>query len=302
MVFGVACALACIIQELWNGFYVEFVSKLFKAQELETIFRLEEDKGNCGIMPQTANAASCILNAFFILMFKNNSTRKKVFFWIILGLGLLLTGKRAHLFLGAFVYFISFFVGYKGLKEIKMLIVGAIAGGVLVTSFTIIAPFLPENSSIVTGLNTIREFDVNDDEIMHGRELLYAEAILMGNSAPLTGHGWGSFKKTVNYRGDSTDAHNIYLQLYAEQGAIVAVLFVIVAIVLFVTNVRALRALRHSYNQKSTEVRLAKMSFCFMFFFFLYGLTGNGLYNVECLLTLGLGVSILKRVKQVIKV
>lgn len=300
--FGIACATACIIQEFWNGFYTEFVSRLFKAQVLETIFRLSENTGNCGLMPQTSHSAGCILNAFLILMFKNNPKNKKIVWGIILFLGLLLTGKRAHLFMGALVFFLSFFVGYEGKKEGNAIVKGSILAVALVGVLFIVMPFLPADNTITKGVNTIVNFDLDDEDIMHGRQLLYAEAVLMGNSAPLTGHGWGSFKKTVDYHGASTDAHNIYLQLYAEQGIIVAGIFVLSAIVLVYTNLKLLKKLRRKYPEHSKEVTLAKLSFCFLLFFYLYGLTGNGIYNVDFLIVLGLGVSIIKRVKQLANV
>lgn len=297
--FGVICAFACIIQTFWNGFYTDFVSRLFKADELDIISRLGENKGKCGLMPQTANAASCILNAFFILMLKNNAIRKRIVLGVILAFGLLLTGKRAHLFMGAFVFFLSFFIGFEGRKAKKKLFAGMVAVLALVGGLFAVVPFLSQDSNFVMGLNTIQKFDLNDGEIMHGRELLYVEAILMGESAPLTGHGWGSFKKTVSYRGGNTDVHNIYLQLFAEQGIIVMTLFIIAAIVLVSSSIKVLKKLRRVCPEYSKEVILTKLAFYFILFFYLYGLTGNGLYNVECLLPLGLGVSILKRVNQV---
>ena len=298
MIFGVVCASSCIIQELWNGFYADFVSKLFKAQEVETIFRLEENMGKCGIMPQTSHTAGCILNAFFILMLKNNNLRRKVCFGTILVAGLLLTGKRAHLFMGMFVFFVSYFVGYDEKRKFGMFLKGGLVAIVLIVGIITIAPLLPQDSSIVTGLNTIRGFDINDDEVMHGREILYAEAIDMGNTAPLTGHGWGSFKKTVDYRGGNTDVHNIFLQLYAEQGIFVLAIFVIAAFILMSSLIKLLKKLRHRYPEHSVEIIMVKLSFCMMLFFYLYGLTGNTLYNIDFLIVLGLSISILKRVKQ----
>lgn len=302
VVFGVACAVACIIQEVWNGFYVNFVSKLFKAQEVETIFRLEENMGHCGLMPQTGTAAVCILNAFFILMLKNSNFSRKLIYGVILLVGLLMTGKRAHLFMGMFVFFISFFVGFDEKRKMSKYLKGVIAAIILVGGIITVAPFLPQDSSIVKGLNTIRGFDINDDEVMHGRELLYAEAIDMGNSAPLTGHGWGSFKRSVSYRGGNTDAHNVFLQLYAEMGIIVAVFFLLSAIFLLRHNVKLLKEVRFKHSENSMAVSLTRLSFCFHLFFFLYCLTGNALYNVECLIVFGLGISILKRVNQKVRV
>ena len=119
----------------------------------------------------------------------------------------------------------------------------------------------------------------------------------MGNSAPLTGHGWGSYKKTVDYHGFNTDAHNIYLQLYAEVGIIVLSIFVIAAVLVIISNIKTLKLLRHYLPEDSKEVVLARLAFCFILFFYLYGLSGNGLYNIECLITLALGVSILKKVQ-----
>lgn len=297
-VFGSICAVGCIIQELWNGFYTDIVAHLFKKEEVDVILRLEENMGDCGLMPQTASAASCIMNALYILLLKTNPKKKKIIWGCVLFLGLLLTGKRAHLFMGMFVLFLSFFVGFEGKRRTNKVIASVITAIVLVGGLLLITPFLPEDNTIVKGVNTFRHFDLEDEDVMHGRALLFTEAILMGNSAPLTGHGWGSYKKTVNYHGFNTDAHNIYLQLYAEVGLIVLSIFVIAAILLIINNVKTLRLLRHFLPEDSKEVVLARLAFSFILFFYLYGLSGNGLYNIECLITLALGVSILKKVQQ----
>lgn len=301
LVFGVACAIACMIQELWNGFYTDIISKLFKAQEVETVLRLEVDMGNCGLMPQTGTAAGCILNAFYVLCLKHYPRKKKFILGAVLILGLLLTGKRAHLFMGLFVFFLSFFVGYGGKQKSKKILIGIVTAIIFGGGLIAITPFLPEDNTIAKGANTILHFNLEDDEIMHGRQLLYAEAIIMGNSNPLKGQGWGSFKKLVDYHGGNTDVHNVYLQLYAEMGIVVAACFLMAAVVLIITNIKLIKKARSKYDEDSEVVSLTKVSFCFILFFFLYCLTGNPLYNVECLIVLGLGVSINKKVQQLIK-
>lgn len=301
-VFGCVCAVGCIIQELWNGFYTDIVSHLFKIDEVDTILRLEENMGNCGLMPQTSHAAGCILNAMYILLLKTNPQKKKIIWGCILFLGLLLTGKRAHLFMGLFVFFLSFFIGFEGKRRANKVMASVITAIVLVGGLLFITSFLPEDNTIVKGVNTFRNFDLEDEDVMHGRALLFSEAILMGNSAPLTGHGWGSYKKTVDYHGFNTDAHNIYLQLYAEVGLIVLSMFVIAAILLIIENVNILRRLRRLLPEKSQEVELARLAFCFVLFFFLYGLTGNSLYNIDFFIVLGLGVSIIKRLQQITEI
>lgn len=293
MYFGLICAIACIIQEVWNGFYIDFVSKLFKTEDFESIISLNENKGNCGLMPQTSHAAGCILNSFFIVMLKEHQSRKKFIIGLILILGILLTGKRSHFFMGAFAYFLSFFIGFEGRRKTRKVSLGVATGVLLIIVVSIILPFLPKDSSIAMGVNTILNFDVQDREIMHGREILYVEAIAMGNSAPLTGHGWGYFKKTT----EMTDAHNIYLQLFAEQGAIIMALFIVSAIILVSTNIKLLKRLRHKFAENSKEIILARLSFCLVLFFYLYGLSGNCLYNIDFLIIFGLGVSITKRLQ-----
>lgn len=300
VVFGMFCAVGCILQELWPSFYTVLVSRLFKPEEIAVIEKLEVNMGNCGIMPQTSYAAEYILNAFLILSFKGYPKRKKLIWGIVLFIGILLTGKRAHLFMGALVYFLSFFVGFGGKKKTTKLLYGTIAASGIVVVLLFITPLLPADNTIVKGINTIRNFDFDDEDTMHGRQLLYADAIIMGNSAPLTGHGWGSFKKTVDYRGGSTDVHNIYLQLYAELGIIVLSLFVLSAILLMVKNIQLLKAVRKKFPEESMEVTIVKLAFCFLSFFFLYGLTGNPLYNISFFIVLGLGVSMIKRVDAII--
>ena len=296
LVFGLCCAIGCIIQEFWSGFHTLVVSKLFKSENFEVIKQLERNMGNSGIMPQTAYAAEFILNAGFILFFKEKTKTKKFTYGLILFIGLLLTGKRAHLFMGALVFFISFFIGYRGKKKTNKILYGVFSAFIVTTCLIFIKPLLPEDNTIVKGINTIINFDVNDEDIMHGREILYAEAIYMGNKAPLTGHGWGSFKKIVDYHGGSTDVHNIYLQLYAELGIIVLGIFTLCAILLVKKNIHVLKKARGIYGENSQEVKILKLAFCFICFFLLYGLTGNPLYNISFFIVLGLGVSMIKKV------
>lgn len=201
LIFGLCCAIGCIIQEFWSGFHTLIVSKLFKTENFQVIKQLERNMDNCGIMPQTAYAAEFILNAGYVLFFKKNTKQKKIICGLILFIGLLLTGKRAHLFIGAFVFFMSFFIGYRGKKKTTKILYGIYSVFIVTTCLILLKPLLPEDNTIAKGINTIINFDVNDEDIMHGREILYAEAINMGNKVPLTGHGWGSFKKIVDYRG-----------------------------------------------------------------------------------------------------
>lgn len=295
IIFGIVCALSCIIQEFWHGFFVDLITKLFKPQEVETILRLEKNMGNCGIMPQTAHSAGSILNAFFILMLKKSNIRRKLILGAILLVGLLFTGKRAHLFMGMLVFVISFFIGLKGKKKIMTIVKSIILTAILSNVLLLIVPFPPRDNTISKGVYTITHFDIDDEDIMHGRQYLYSKAIMMGNSAPITGHGWGSFKNTVEYRDGHTDVHNIYLQLYAEQGGIVLAMFILSAFIIIYSNMTLLKKIKCKYHKQSEEIVLTKLALCFILFFYFYGLTGNPLYDIDYLIVFGVGVSIIKK-------
>lgn len=297
LVFGLLCAVACILQVFDFGFYDSIVSKLFKSENYDSILMLEENAGKCGLMPQTSHAAGCILFALYVL-FANKTIKKKVFYALILIIGLLLTGKRTHLFLGMLVFFLSYYVGFEGKRKSKKILNSVLVAIVLIGGVVFIAPFLPAENTISKVVNTVKNFDINDAETMHGREILYANAMVLGNSAPLTGHGWGSFKKITD---QGTDVHNVFLQLYAEQGIIVMLVFICSFIAVIINNIKTLKLARHVYKESSIEILLLRLSFCFILFFFLYGLTGNSLYNIDFLIIFGLGFSINKRVQNVIK-
>ena len=96
------------------------------------------------------------------------------------------------------------------------------------------------------------------------------------------------------YLGASNDAHNIYLQILAELGIIGIVLFALTIIMMFI------RIIKTKLNKENEKYIL--ITIYFMIVFLMYGITGNGLFDLTIAtmyyLMLGLLFSNIKKEKE----
>lgn len=95
----------------------------------------------------------------------------------------------------------------------------------LAAALYFVQPLIPQTS--IDRLSTTQaEFEEGD---LSGRRLIWTEALEVFETHPLTGTGSGTFKAAVDYKDKS--AHNTYLAILIESGAIGLGLFALAAVI-----------------------------------------------------------------------
>lgn len=223
---------------------------------------------------------------------------------------LLLTSKRAHLAFGLAAFVVAYFI-FNSKKTInsfgKVLIVSAILVIVLyIFSFV--------NSEILEVF--VRFGEMSNDDTMNGRSGFYELCVNMFQSSPLFGNGWGSYTIRFNQTIEGAkyyaagfktmNAHNVYLQVLAEEGLIgFAILFITLILALSIAVNQLLKlnhlALLHSNNCINNSRVLLAASIGLQIFFLMYCFTGNPLYDIQMyipyLFALGIESSVNYKIK-----
>lgn len=277
--FGVLCAIVSIFAKVNFDQYSQFAKSFFSEQYYTSIVSHHNwDNTTCGLMPQVSHAAGYLLTAIFALLFTRQRDKKFVFICaiIVLTIALIFTGKRAHLLFGILsILLCSIVIGDKKYRDSKI-IRYVFIGFVLVTILYLALPLFDQSSVFVRLFDTAIHF--RDEDVSTGRFSLYAHAIDMIKSNPIFGNGWGSFKATSIMK---TDAHNVYLQIFAECGIFVLLLYILTLFGLIRSTVSLYREYENEVEMNACIKGLLKFSYSCQLFFILYGLTGNDLYNID---------------------
>ena len=127
---------------------------------------------------------------------------------------------------------------------------------------------------------------ISGNDISNNRAKLYEFAIRLFVENPLFGVGWGQYRvKTVGNVTliETIETHNIYLQMLCEMG----IIGFSCMIVPMINSLRlALKNVKESISEKEPIIwkSLLLFSLGYQVFFCVYGLTGNPLYDHNCLL------------------
>ncbi|MDK2937282.1 MAG: hypothetical protein PWP62_2290 [Eubacteriaceae bacterium] len=200
--------------------------------------------------------------------------RKKIILLMLVFMmgALLLTGKRAHLVFTIagcfFVYWLSYSDNKKGrlLKVVFGLVVASII-------FIFVVNLLPGLS------NTFRRFSetLESGNFLMGRETFYAASWIQFSNNPIFGCGW---KKMMSLIGH--DTHNIYIQLLAETGIIGFLLFAGLIAYGVLSATKTLKEYTKDRDRiGKSNYSLLYFSTFYIYFFVLYGMTGNPLYDEQ---------------------
>lgn len=229
-----------------------------------------------------------LMGTFAYLLHGKNTRIYRVVFAIEL-LALVLTTKRAHLafsVMSCITAYLIYSSGKRLTSFAKLLIVLA----VLLGFFYILQEVNDGFRQVVDRFSALSE-----DDTLNGRVGFYDLCIEMWKKSPLIGNGWDSFTEHVNQtaRGmrsirlgnSALNAHNVYLQILAEQGIIGIVLFISSVVGFLRKSVHSLIAVSKSdfadaYAIKALRGLLAG-SICIQVFFIMYCMTGNPLYDIQ---------------------
>ena len=203
---------------------------------------------------------------------------------------LLLTTKRAHLAFGVAAMAAVYFVWGSQKKA------GTFAKFLGVAALLLLALYIASffNEDILAVFE--RFSSLSDDDSFGGRSGFYELCLSMWGDSPLIGNGWRSFSvefyktpESWSYAANgfsAMDAHNVYLQVLAEEGLVGELLFLVVLVGGIVAAVRRLLLLNEvdaaradgSLKGNRSVVAGALM---IQLFFAAYCITGNPLYDIQ---------------------
>ena len=179
-------------------------------------------------------------------------------------------------------------------KKILTLIIGSII------LFFISTTFFPQTKIIVQRLamtSTTGEINTN------GRDtVLWPVAIDMYNKNKLFGYGLNTFNDYFTKVGIwnkkwSANAHNTYIQLLGEVGIVGTIIFCTAFLIPLIHTISLIRRKKNILDERSKI--LLVFSLFIQFFWLLYGVSGNPLYNIGQLLIYTLAISITKEIKRI---
>ncbi len=198
--------------------------------------------------------------------------------WVIAGfimLGMFLTSKR-----GPFIFLITSLLlvyFFEGLGRHKLIRVFKIVFVFVITYFII--AFLAYTDINIPGIDRIYKAIngfITSGEIKNtGRHVLFAQALEYFLAKPLWGIGWGNYH--VLFTPLKTHVHNIYLQLLCEDGIFVFAIYFVFFVTQMFIGIQAIKR----YTQEDIKRAWMKYGLFIQFFFLLYGITGNPLYDLE---------------------
>lgn len=204
---------------------------------------------------------------YFSKLLKEKNNKKNIFLlaWSIISL--LLCGKRAVLFISIFSCLICYLFENKE-KVPKRVFNSIISIFIAMLLIFIVAPYIPQ---FTTTLKRFKELE--GDETLGGRKVLYEGAIRYWQYNKALGNGWRSFRYYISRfmnKKIAYDVHNVFLQLLCETGVIGLVFFVSLFIYALIIS------LKHNENK---YIMFSKI---FQLYFVLYCFTGNPLYDIQC--------------------
>lgn len=185
---------------------------------------------SCAVYENIAYTLAMVIAALCITLYQRNMNRIIRFMCIIfLYCGMILAGRRTELLFGTLMIMITFIMQYR--REIREFInrhaaLVLIAIAVSLCLFLVGLIYLSRILNHYTGssryINTILGLRYKID-ISNGRSGIYMVALNLLKQNMLTGIGWMRFREYAYLSGDllASNVHNIYLQLYTENGIVI---------------------------------------------------------------------------------
>lgn len=274
-VFTLIAALSLIFQLGATPAWKSFMEKIYPAEQLTYIFyRAEFEKYGSGLFYDPAILAGVLVFGLcaYIGTHKMSTIREYIIAIALLVL-LFLTGKRGPFFslIAAVALFaiinLNKYVSKKVLRNLFLNILGIIA---LVSFACVFLEIKIDFSNFRISIMESNEVSALGD--LNGRALLWGNALKTFFKHPIIGIGWKNF---ATLAGNGNHAHNIYLQLLSETGIVGFILFLIAAGTALMKTIK----LQKEINIENNSSNYIRMALVYQFFFLIYGLSGNPLFD-----------------------
>ena len=282
--FAISVWIQVIVPEIFD-FYIDVLPR--KSQRL--FAKWERDGvGYTGFSTNPGYTAGHLVAGMLLLLSQTvGASKKKILknglLVVFLLSALFMTGKRAHLLFFSISALVIFPISGKGKKRWLRLLYIALAG-IAALAFLL---FLGDKLTFIPALGRISETVkglFTGADITNNRLPLYALALRLFSVNPIFGVGWGQFRvMSVGAVTESSelDAHNIYLQLLAETGVIGFICILLPMLIFFVLTIRNTIYCLDKQPQNIAWRAPLIFSLCYQFFFLIYGMTGNPLYDLN---------------------
>lgn len=228
----------------------------------------------------------CVVS-FSVLLYSEKKRWLALLSFLLTTFALFLTTKRAQCLFAALVICIAYYCYCSNRKRSRWFKVAFFIGG-LSLLFILVSSVIPEISTVVE-----RFLNPEGGDVTNGRIPNYQLAWELFCEHPFLGIGWGGYKYMyyshglyLAYPGTTfymLDAHNVYLQVLCEGGIFVFLLFVYVVFGTGYKTFKLLSILRQDAASKRREQCALTVSLSIQCFFLMYCMTGNPLYDVQCL-------------------
>lgn len=276
---GILFAIGSMINYFMPGLYKSVILPAFAGSSQAE--RLADWTGRVsyriipGFANQTSfNAPHFVYGIGYLLGCYSENKKLKFTEWAALALFtvcLILTNKRAHfLFTIATIAVCYYMTAYSGEKSKRALII-LIAGVAAILFLYFAIEYL--NVGVFIKLRTMLVAVEDDEDITSGRLVLWSIAWKYFLKKPFFGIGWECFRDLPDWP-KPVMTHNIYFQLLCETGIFGAGIFFLFFLVALFT---ALRNCKRAATEKSDMLNY--LCLYMQFFFLLYGVTGNPLYD-----------------------
>lgn len=237
-----------------------------------------------------------ILCSSYILTSKEKTQKNKIKYWILeilIGIAILLSGKRGMLIYSIFSVIVLFFIMYSNnLKKLIRKVLGILT--ILFFSGSVATFFIPAfEKTIIRIVNVFNGKDV----AMANRYILWDLAWNIFLENKWLGIGWGGYSELYDTYGiarlinerDGLNAHNVFLQLLCETGIIGT--FVVLFVVLY-SLFKSVKFLK--MNKKSEYFTPMCFSVGIQLFFIMMFFSSNALYDffVFCPYSIAIGIAI----------
>lgn len=280
---GVVCAIATILFFIVPWLYDAWFKPFFYADSVNAT----------GYMSGLASHYSLngmylawgLLAAWTALLTSPRTERVK---WcmatVIVFVALLLTSKRAHLLFGVCCCVIQYLIMHS--RDLPRRVLSVLYGMLVIVVLVAVASmFVPQLAQFI-----VRFEGLIGDDSFGGRSNYYEMCLDLYRESPLIGSGWNAFTDRLYSSGIldlrrlyaagnlNQNAHNVFLQLLAEEGALGLLLFLTASLWMLVKTVRVLR----SSTKKEVcgaPTASALFSVGVQCFFLMYCFTGNPLYE-----------------------
>lgn len=207
-------------------------------------------------------------------------------------IALVYTDKRTIMFVALALCMIAYFINCNKKTRIRRLFLLPVLVIFIVGFGVLFYRAFGNENAIGRIIETLINYSEQKD-ITNSRSQIQAVAWRLwgeSNSSKWFGIGWGEFKHNFTLFKNTSQVHNIYIQLLCETGIAGFVCFVSVQLVCLLSSLHLFIRL---FSEDSSRRNLIGLSVTGQLIFGIYGFTGNPLYDSTCYLMYFMMITIL---------